>query len=55
MEIELDLTPGPRQREFMIATNPALRQRTTATTASARADDGGRLESVMTGPFQVDE
>ena len=55
MEIELNLPRGQRQQGFVDYLNSALRRRITPSTGSGRVTAEGLLESIVTGPFSIDQ
>jgi len=55
MEIQLNLPPGQRQQEFLDYLNSALRGRISSSTGSAGINKDGLFESILTGPFTVDQ
>lgn len=54
MEIPLNISKGPRQREFLDYLNSALRDRMNMSSGSAGQDDNGSLYSETEGNFQID-
>ncbi len=55
MQIKLDLPRGQRQQDFLDYLNAALRSRMSSSFGSSKINEDGTFESIVTGPFSIDQ